>query len=146
MMRSPRILIAAVLLTAGAAFAQDATDPQAQAREALMKTVGGSTKVLGDMAGGKAPFDAAAAAEAKAKLVEAAGLIPATFETQGGADPVSEAKPEIWTSWDDFLVKAAALKTAAEAVDVASVDTIKAGMGGVGGSCKGCHETYRVMK
>jgi cytochrome c556 len=132
------------VLVAGAAFAQeDPTDPNAIARSELMKTVGMNTGILGNMASGKEPYDAAKAEGAKAALVEAAGKIEATFMEPGGEDPVSEAKPEIWTNWEDFLVKAKALGDAAGAVDVASVETIGAGMGPIGGACKDCHTSYR---
>lgn len=142
-----KILMTALLLSTGAAYAEEEpTDPNAIAREELMKMVGKNTKVLGDMAGDKAPYDAAAAEAAKTELITAAARIPATFETQGAADPASTAKPEIWTNWDDFAKKAEALTAAATAIDVASVDGIKAGMGGIGGSCKACHETYRISK
>ena len=135
------------VLAAGAAYAQEEpTDPNAVARSELMKMVGMNTGILGNMAGGKEPFDAAKAEGAKAALIEAAGKIEATFMEQGAADPVSEAKPEIWANWDDFLVKAKALGDAAGAVDVASAESIGAGMGAIGGSCKDCHTTYRVMK
>lgn len=137
----------AAVLVAGAAYAEeDPTDPSAIARGDLMKMVGKNTGILGDMAGGKAAYDAAAAEAAKAALIEAAGKIEATFMEQGAADPASEAKPEIWTNWDDFLVKAKALGDAAGAIDVASAETIGAGMGTIGGACKDCHTTYRVMK
>jgi cytochrome c556 len=135
------------ILAAGAAFAEEEpTDPNAIARAELMKMVGMNTGILGNMAGGKEPYDAAKAEGAKAALIEAAGKIEATFKDQGAADPVSEAKPEIWANWDDFLVKAKALGDAAGAIDVASVETIGAGMGAIGGACKDCHTTYRAMK
>jgi cytochrome c556 len=135
------------ILAAGAAFAEEEpTDPNAIARAELMKMVGMNTGILGNMAGGKEPYDAAKAEAAKAALIEAAGKIEATFKDQGAADPVSEAKPEIWANWDDFLVKAKALGDAAGAIDVASVETIGAGMGAIGGACKDCHTTYRAMK
>jgi cytochrome c556 len=140
------VMIGAVL-TAGAAFAEgERTDPNAIARSDLMKVVGKNTGVLGDMAGGKAAYDAAAAEAAKAAIIEAAGKIEATFKDQGGADAASEAKPEIWANWDGFLTKAKALGDAASAMDVASAETIGAGMGALGGSCKGCHTEFRVMK
>jgi cytochrome c556 len=132
------------VLAAGAAFAQeDPTDPNAIARSELMKTVGMNTGILGNMASGKEPFDAAKAEGAKAALIDAAAKIEATFMEQGGADPVSEAKPEIWANWEDFLVKAKAMGDAAGAVDVASAETIGAGMGAIGGTCKDCHTSYR---
>jgi len=135
------------ILAAGAAFAQqDRTDPNAIARSDLMKTVGMNTGILGNMASGKEAFDAAKAEGAKAALIEASARIEATFMEQGGADPASEAKAEIWANWADFLAKATALNTAATAIDVASVETIGAGMGAIGGSCRDCHTTFRVMK
>jgi cytochrome c556 len=134
------------VLAAGAAFAQeDPTDPQAVARSELMKMVGMNTGILGNMASGKEAFDAAKAEGAKAALIDAAAKVEAAFMEQGGADPASEAKPEIWSNWDDFLAKAKAMGDAAAAVDVASVETIGAGMGAIGGACKDCHTSYRIM-
>ena len=141
-----KALSLALILAAGTAFAAgDRTDPNAKARSDLMKMVGMNTKALGDMAGGKPDFHATAAATAKAGLIEPAGKITMTFETEGDLDPASEAKPEIWSSWDDFVKKADALSAAANAIDVSSLDTVKAGMGAIGGSCKDCHSTYRVQ-
>ena len=76
-------------------------------------------------------------------MVTGSADIHVKFE-KAGSDPASEAKPEIWTNWEDFVAKANALSTAATALDVASADSIKAGMGAIGGTCKGCHTTYRV--
>lgn len=141
-----KALTAGLILFAGVAFAEgEATDPTVIARQEVMETIGKNVKVLGDMAGDKAAFDAAAAEAAKAAIIAASADISAKFEPQA-TDPASEAKPEIWTNWDDFVTKATALNTAATAMDVASLDGIKAGMGGVGGACKGCHTDYRVMK
>ena len=136
---------AGAILAAGAALAETApTDPNAIARSNLMKSVVINIGILGNMASGKEPYDAAKAEGAKAKLVDAAAKIEATYKEQGAADPASEAKPEIWTNWEDFLVKAKAFGDASGAVDVASAETIGAGLGAVGGTCKDCHTTYRV--
>ncbi len=126
------------LVMAGVAFAQDQA-----AREDLMKANGAAAKVLGDMAKGTTAYDAAAAEAAKAKLIEDAGLIPTVFEAPA-TEAETESKPEIWTNWDDFVVKANALKTASEALDVSSAETIGAGMAGIGGACADCHKAYRV--
>ena len=146
-MKFVKAAVIGAILIAGAAFAEgDRTDPNAKARSDLMRVVGKNTGILGDMAGGKAAYDAAAAEAAKAAIVEAAGMIEATFKDQGAADPASEAKPEIWANWDDFLADAKALGDAAGAMDVASAETIGAGMGALGGACKDCHTEFRVMK
>ena len=125
------------------ALAVEPVDPSAIARQDLMHAIGGKSKALGEIAAGKVAFDAAAAAAAKAALLEAVDKIPATFKEPGKADPGSEAKPEIWTKWDDFAADAAALSAAVNAIDTTSADTIKAGMGAVGGACKACHSEYR---
>lgn len=132
-------------LAATAVWAEgEAQDPTVKARQELMEGVGAAAKTLGGMAGDKAPFDAAAAEAAKAALVAAAAEIPARFEPQA-SDPASEAKPEIWTNWDDFAAKADALKVAAEGMDATTLDGVKAAMGGaLGGACKACHTAYRM--
>lgn len=146
-MKFAKALIIGAVLSAGAAFAEEKrTDPNAIARGELMTTIGKNTGVLGDMAGGKAAYDAAAAEAAKAAIVEAAGKIEATFKDQGAADPASEAKPEIWANWEEFLTDAKKLGEAAGAMDVASAETIGAGMGALGGACKDCHTEFRVLK
>ena len=146
-MKFVKAAVIGAVLIAGAAFAEgDRTDPNAKARSDLMRVVGKNTGILGDMAGGKAAYDAAAAEAAKAAIVEAAGMIEATFKDQGAADPASEAKPEIWANWDEFLGDAKKLGEAAGAMDVASAETIGAGMGALGGACKDCHTEFRVMK
>jgi cytochrome c556 len=110
-----------------------------------MKTIGGATKTLGGMASGEVAHDAAAAEAAKQAMIAAAAEIEAKF-TNNAADPASEAKPEVWTNWDDFLTKGKALGDAAGALDVASAESIGAGMGAIGGTCKACHTDYRVQK
>lgn len=124
------------------ALAGDATDPIVVAQKNLMKSFGAASKVLGGMAGGGA-YDAAAAEAAKAALVAGASEIAVVFAAPG-TDPESESKPEIWSNWDDYLTKAKALGDAAAAMDTSSVDGIKAGMGNVGGTCKACHQNYRM--
>lgn len=137
-------LVIAAVMVGGVAIAKEGVkDPQVKARQELMATIGANTKTLGEMAGGKIPFDATAAAAAKAALAAAAAEIPAKFEPQA-TDPVTEAKAEIWTNWDDFVAKSEALLKAAEAADTSSPETIGAGMGAIGGACKDCHTTYRM--
>jgi cytochrome c556 len=137
-------LFLSLALLAGVSFAEEGVkDPQVKAREELMDVIGMNTKTLGDMASGKAAFDAAAATSAKAALADAAAKIPAAFEPQA-TDPVSKAKPDIWTNWADFVAKSEGLLNAAEALDASSAETIGAGMAAIGGACKACHSAYRM--
>lgn len=99
------------------------------------------------MAQGKAPFDAKVAAESAAVAEYMSKLPWAAFGP--GTDKVasSKARPEIWTEPAKF--KAAADKMQAEmtkfsaAAQTGSLDNIKAALGGVGGTCKACHDDFR---
>jgi cytochrome c556 len=144
MKTAPAALALTAALVAGIAFAKEGVkDPVVKARQDLMVVQAMSAKTLGEMAGGKIAFDAAAAEAAKSALAAAAADVPAKFEAQA-TDPVSEAKPEIWANWDDFVSKSEALVAAAEALDLTSAETIGAGMGAIGGACKACHTAYRM--
>ncbi len=141
---SAKTLIVGLVLVAGVAFAEtEATDANVIARQDLMKSFGGAAKTLGGMAGGEMAFDAAAAEAAKATLIAASAEIAAKFEVNA-ADPGSEAKPDVWTNWDDFVLKGKALNDAATALDASTVEGIQAGMGAIGGACKACHTAYRM--
>lgn len=141
-----KAMVLGVVLMMGAGAAQaESSNPDIKARQDLMKVIGMNTKVLGDMAGGKAAYDATAAAAAKVALAAAAMEIPVKFETNVD-DADSEVKATIWTDWTGYLAKAKMLEDAANAIDVSSVETIGAGMAGIGGSCKACHTDYRAKK
>jgi cytochrome c556 len=139
-----KLLIGAFALVATVALAEtESTDPTVIARKGLMGTIGKNTKILGDMAGGKAAFDAAGAEGAKAAIIAASLEITAKFEPQA-TDAGSEAKPDIWTNWEDFTTKAKGLNTAITALDATTVEGVQAGMAGVGGACSACHKAYRM--
>lgn len=143
MKHATKALALGLALVAGVAMAAEATDPTVKARQELMDVIGMNTGILGKMAGGETPFDAAAAEGAKAAIAGAAAEIAAKFEPQA-ADPKSTAKEDIWANWDDFVKKGDALKAAAEAMDATTLEGVQAGMGAIGGSCKDCHTTYRI--
>lgn len=142
MNRVTKALVAVLIVSAGVAFAGKSTDPDAKARQDLMDSNGMNTGILGDMAGGKAEFDAAKAEAAKAAIIENAGKIPEAFKGQG-TDAESKAKPEVWANWDEFLEYGAKLGAAATALDATSLEGVQAGMAGLGGSCKECHTEFK---
>ena len=140
-------LVAAVIALIGAAALahEGVKDPGVKARMDNMEYIRASMAVLGDMAKGKTAFEANLAAQARANLMSAADAVPELFETPH-KDPKSEALPAIWTNWPDFLERAAAFKAAAESLEPESLDSLRAGLRTVGGSCQGCHEVYRQKK
>ncbi|MGH1330389.1 MAG: c-type cytochrome [Paracoccaceae bacterium] len=129
---------------AGGAIAHAEVQNEAvKARMAAMKAIGGAMKTVGGMAQGKVPFDADAAAAAIAVMEAQSAQVPALFEAEE-SDPKSEAKPEIWTNWDDFVMKSEALNAAAKAADSSSPEALGASLGAMGGACKSCHTAYRL--
>lgn len=145
MKKLTKALVAGLILAGGVAYAQTmATDPTVIARQELMKSFGGAAKALGGMASGEVAYDAAAAEAAKATLVAGSAEIAAKF-TDNPTDAGSKAAPAIWTGWDAFVAKAQGLSDAAGALDVASAESIGAGMAAIGGACKACHTDYRMQ-
>lgn len=138
-----KILVLSLIMVGGIALAEGAADPDVKARQDLMDANGGAMKTLGGMAEGKMAFDAAAAEAAKATLVANAADIAAKWKNNA-SDPASHSKPAIWTAWDDFTAKAGDLGTTAAALDVSSLDGVKAGLGAIGGACKACHTAYKA--
>lgn len=137
-----RTLAFGLIALAGAAAAQQAANPVVRDRMAAMDTIRVNTGVLGNMASGRAAFDADAAIAAKTALAAVAAELPALFEAPE-TDPLSKASARIWSDYAGFTREAEVLLTAAEALDTSSLDGIKAGMGAVGGTCRACHQAYR---
>ncbi|WP_415182865.1 c-type cytochrome [Phaeovulum sp.] len=143
---SAKALTLGLICAAGIAYAKEGVqNPIVKTRMDTMDVIRANTAILGDMAGDKAPFDEAKATEAAAALSAAATTIPQVFEPEE-TDPVSEALPDIWNKPDEFGVKAETLYKAAQSIDTASLDGVRAGMGAIGGACKSCHESFRMKK
>ncbi|HET7867702.1 MAG TPA: cytochrome c [Burkholderiaceae bacterium] len=117
-------------------------------RKAAFTLMGAHMSRLGAMAQGKAPFDAKVAAE-NAAVLESLSKLPFVAFLEGTDKGDTKAKAEIWKNWDKF--RTAALKmqdevsklSAAAKAPGLTVDQLKAGVGGAGGSCKGCHDDFR---
>ncbi|MFL4471023.1 cytochrome c [Tateyamaria armeniaca] len=139
----------AVAFTALADGHTKALEGAVQARKASMSTIGYHTGLLGAMAKGEAPYDAAIATAAAENLAAAASMNRIVFWIEGseqGAIEGSRAKPEIWSDAAGFEESAMALETAAAAMVTAAgtdLESLRAAMGPVGKSCGDCHKAYR---
>lgn len=126
-----------------------ALESATKARNAQMSMIGFHTGLLGDMAKGDTPYDADIATAAAKNLAAAASMERMVLWLEGseqGAVPGSRAKPEIWSDAAGFEEKAVALETAAAAMVVAAgtdLESLRAAMGTVGGTCGDCHKAYR---
>lgn len=147
-----------IAMTAVAAFgafavlAQDAEDPFADAvemRHGLMLQMATDLGVLGGIAKGTTPYDAAIATKAAANVAAVASVLsmaqfPAGSEAGKSAD--SFALADIWAKQDDFLAKIVDLNNAADAMKTAAgtdAAAIGAAMAQLGGACGSCHKAYR---
>jgi cytochrome c556 len=118
-------------------------------RKAAFTVMGAHFGRIGAMAQGKVPFDGAAAA-ANAEIVAQmsklpfAGFVEGTSGTEKGMP-----KAVVWTERAKFDAGAkkmqdevAKLVTAAKANNA---DTLKAAFGAAAGTCKACHDDFRVQ-
>ena len=151
MNRMTKILSVSLVAIAGFAAAQTAMEPMAahEARIAFMKQMGAQMAILGPMAQGGVPYDAVAAQAAADKLVELSATDIGNMWPAGSDSvtlAVSRALPAIWTDSAGVMTKWTAMGAGATAMQAAAgVDlvSLQTAMGGLGGACGSCHESYR---
>ena len=145
-------LIAALGLVASLPAAAQFQKPEdaIKYRQAAFTVMSAHFGRIAAMAQGKAPFDAKAAADNAAIVLEMSKLPYTAFGEGTDKGLPQRAKPEVWKEPAKF--KAAADKMQGEVVklDVAaksgSLDAIKTAAGAVGQSCKACHDDFRAEK
>lgn len=119
-------------------------------RQGAFTLMGAHFSRVAAMAQGRVPFDAKVAADNAAVLSIVARLPFAAFGEGTDKGLPTGAKPEVWK--DSAKFKAAADKMLGEVakLDVAArsgnLDAIKTAVGGVGASCKGCHDDFRAQR
>ncbi len=134
-------------LTAIAALAHGGATGIVKERMELMMDIAAEMKTVAQMIRGKRPFDAEVATDAAMAIAEHAEAIPEKFP-EGTIRGPSEAVPEIWESWDEFVRLSEELKTKAEALSVAAKSAADAAelspeFRDVGSTCMACHEDFR---
>ncbi len=121
-------------------------------RRAHMKSVGAAAGVLGGMLEGKAPYDAAKAAEALGTMNKVGTTFVADFDKlfpKGSDQGDTSSAPAIWVKTDDFKARLTAFAAdAAAGVEATKKDeaAFKAAAGKVFSNCQGCHEGFRIKK
>ncbi len=142
--------LAALVATTTIAIGEDDAPPAVKARKAQMQIIAYHTGLLGAIAKGEAPHDQAIVDVAARNVARMAMIERTTLWLEGteqGAVKGSRAKAEIWSDPDGFAAKFDALEKAATGlVGAADAAAVGAGMGALGGACKGCHEGYRGPK
>lgn len=144
-----RFAALAFCASATLALAHEAATGVVKERMDLMERQKDDMKIIGNMAKGNTPFDAAEAAEAARDIAVTAEKIHELFpEGSGGGE--SEALPSVWEKWDRFTASAEDLGSAADALVSALDDSEnqdwKTAFRNVGEACKSCHEDFRAKK
>lgn len=149
-------LLVAVVATLGALASLPAAAQFQKPEDAIKYRQGAFTVManhvgrIGAMAQGKAPFDAKAAAESADIVATLAKLPFAAFGEGTDKGMPNRAKPEIWKDAAKFKSASEAMIAEIGKLDAAAksgnLEAIKTAMGGVGKSCKACHDDFRAEK
>ena len=139
-----------VFVAAAPLLAQNANRgaQQIKFRQSAYTILSAQMGVMGAMASGKAPYDAKAFQTAADRAAVLASIASESFPAGSDTGAPTKAKPEIWTQQADFqkLMKDLTDRSAAVAQAARSndLDTVKPAVGALGGSCKACHDKYKL--
>ena len=115
----------------------------------MMGDIGDNMKIIGTMIK-TGDFNRSAAQDAANAISNHATSVKELFPTDS-LDKPSEALPQIWTDWDEFIaigqqMGVEAEKLAKMAGGSSSVDEIKDQFRRLGQSCRSCHEKFRLKQ
>ncbi len=150
-MKVKSVVIAGACIVGSMAYAQSLQGP-IKARQGLMQVMSINLSVLGDMAKGATPYDAAAAQAAADSLV-GVGMIDLAVLFPEGSDNASidgtRALPKIWDDlagvgaiWADYQAGVSAMQAAAGT----GQEALGPALGAIGKTCGACHDTYRAPR
>lgn len=149
-LRPTLVAAAAVLLVAGTALAQTSPAEMAvKARQGLMFNYAFNLGVLGGMAKGAIPYDAAKAQAAADNLSVLSNLDESGYWPEGsdhGTIATSRALPEIWAKPAAFKEHLMQLQMGTANMKGAAgkgQEALREAMNSVGGACGGCHKAFR---
>ena len=144
-MKVPKSLILIFVTISSIAFAHSGVkDQNVKERMMVMKEMANNTKIIGQMAKRKTPFDANEARMALESLSSLSLKTPKVFIINA-SDPKSEAKLAIWDEFDEFtkLSMDLAETSSVLASSVETIDDLRPALKQVSSGCKDCHSKYR---
>lgn len=143
------VAAAAVVLSATPAMAQFAKAEDAvKYRQSAFFIMAQNFGRVAAMAQDKVPFDAKVAAESAAVAEYMSKLPWAAFVPGSDSAGGTKAKAEIWSNAAGFKENAdkmqAEMAKFSAAAKTGNLASIKSALGGVGGTCKNCHDDFRA--
>ncbi len=142
-----RLLFAGLAVSVGiATTAALAIDDPLVTRQKLMRSNGGAAGAAQAMIKGEIPFHPAVA-QAALRNFNAVAYSFGDYFPEGSDQGDTRASPRIWedrAGFDAILAEFQQASDAALEADPQSVEELQAVMGGIGRTCGGCHETYRL--
>ena len=139
------IAVGFITATSGIALAHSGVKNAAVMQRMMgMSGISENLKVIGDMAKGQIPFDGDAARAAALAIAGYAAQTPKLF-TAFEMDPKSEAKPEIWDNFSDFMAKSMHMETVATdlSASIQEPQDLGPAVAALGETCRACHKAYR---
>jgi len=146
------LLLAAGFATAlsTSAMAQNPFEMPHDARQGVMAILGINMGILGGMARGRMDYDADEAQSAANSILGVSMVDFVSFFPEGsdemGLDG-TRAAMDIWDNMDGFTAEWMKVQMGAPALAEAAgqgKDAMAAALGGVGGTCRSCHMSYRA--
>jgi cytochrome c556 len=147
MIKRVTVLAAITFGVAATAFAQMKPDVVIEYRRSVMTMVGWNFGPMSAMVKGKIPFDAKEFSRHADRIVFLAPQALEGFAKGSDKGAETDAKPEIWTHFEDFQSKLDDLinesKTMSEVAKTGDEAKMKDQFKKLGGACKACHEKYK---
>lgn len=141
------IAVATLVLTVPAMAQFAKPDDAIKYRQSALFVMQQNFARVAAMAAGKVPFDAKLAAES-AEVATYMSKLPWAAFVEGSDKGSTKAKPQIWAEKAKFNEYAEKMQAEMGKLDAAAktgnLDSIKAAVGAVGGSCKTCHDAFRM--
>lgn len=138
-----------VAIASASALAHGGATGVVKQRMDAMGTIGDAVKVIGQMLRGTTEYDPVAIETAAGVIAAHAGNNLTQLFPEDSIKGPSEALPAIWSDWVTFQEQADRLETSAlKLTTTAGADKAEIGkvFGDVAGTCKACHEKFRLKK
>lgn len=143
-------LAAVTVVLASGAIAQVKPEDEIRYRQSVMNVTGRAFGPMAAMAQDKAPYNKDVVAKNTAILEMMSGLPWSTFAAGNEKGAPTKADMKIWSEGAKFKEASEksqkAVATLASTVKGGDEKAIKAAIGDVGKSCKGCHDDFRLKE